>query len=172
MKKIIYILVCCMLTMMVFVACGKKDSETDENNGGNKSEEIKVENLDVVAVADALIDNVEFVDDMTPIEAVDFFTAVFTIKAEDVVTQKTYMSTGATAELVSAVECADEDAAARVKERFEAYTADLSSQYADYKPEECEKLDNPVLKVYGKYVIICASDDNDKATSTIEEQVK
>ncbi len=168
MKKLIYTIMCVAMSMMIFTACGSKE----DSKGDGAALEAVVENLDVAAVADALIEKVEFVDEMTSIEDIAFFSAVFTINAEDVVNQKTYMSTGATAELISAVECKDETAAEAVKERFEAYTADLSSQYADYKPEECEKLDNPVLKVYGKYVIICASDDNDKATDTIEEQVK
>ncbi len=170
MKRLLSLLACVGLSMMLFVACGDKEKETETNK---KSEEVNKEvTIDIAATADALLTDVEFVDEMSVIDQIDFFVALFSIEADDVQEQKTYTSTGATAEMLSAVKCKDADAAKRVKEAFEAYTKDLSGQYADYKPEECEKLDNPVIKVYDEYVIICVSDDNDTATKTIEGQVK
>ena len=168
MKKLISVLVCLMLTMMLFVACGKEDdSDSKENNDSDKDVI-----MDVAATADALMADIEFVDEMTEIASMDFFVAVFSVDADDVVSQKTYVSSGATAERVAVVECKDADAAKRVKSIFEAYTADLSSQYADYTPSECEKLDNAVIEVHGKYVVMCVSNDNDTAKKTIEGQVK
>ena len=167
MKRLFSLMACIVLAMMLFVACSDKESEKEK-----KKDENTVVTIDVAATADSLLDNVAFVDDMTAIESIDFFAALFSIEKEDVKEQKSYTSTGATAEMISAVKCTDANAAKRVKEAFEAYTKDLSGQYADYKPEECEKLDNPVIKVYNEYVIICVSDDNDTATKKIEEQVK
>ena len=172
MKKLIAILACVMMSMMMLVACGKDTDSDSKKEESKKEESNKNVTIDVVATADALIKDVKFVDQMSPIDSIDFFTALFSIDAADVKEQKTYTSTGATAEMLSAVKCTDADAAEKVKGIFEAYTKDLSSQYADYKPEECEKLDNPVIKVYNEYVIICVSDDNDTATKTIEGQVK
>ena len=171
MKKLIAILACVMMSMMMLVACGK-DTDSNTNKESNKEDSNKNVTIDVVATADALIKDIKFVDQMSPIDNIDFFAALFSIDAADVKEQKTYTSTGATAEMLSAVKCTDAAAAEKVKGIFEAYTKDLSSQYADYKPEECEKLDNPVIKVYNEYVIICVSDDNDTATKTIEGQVK
>ena len=167
MKRLFSLMACIVLAMMLFVACSDKESKKEK-----KKDENTAVTIDVAATADSLLDNVAFVDDMTAIESIDFFAALFSIEKEDVKEQKSYTSTGATAEMISAVKCTDANAAKRVKEAFEAYTKDLSGQYADYKPEECEKLDNPVIKVYNEYVIICVSDDNDTATKKIEEQVK
>ncbi len=167
MKRLLSLLACIVMSMMLFVACNDKESEKEDNK--NESTEV---NIDIEATADSLLNNVGFVDEMTAIESIDFFAALFSIDKEDVKEQKSYTSTGATAEMISAVKCTDADAAKRVKEAFEAYTKDLSGQYADYKPEECEKLDNPVIKVYNEYVIVCVSDNNDKAVKKIEEQVK
>ncbi len=168
MKRLVSMLVCVMLAMMLCVACGNKETE-DETKSDNNNKSVTI---DVAATADKLLSDVKFVDTMTAVESVDFFSALFSIETADVKEQKSYTSTGATAELISAVKCTDEAAAKRVKAAFEAYTKDLSSQYADYKPEECTKLDNPVIKVYNEYVIICVSDDNDTAAKTIEGQVK
>lgn len=159
---------CVVLAMMLCVACSGKEKEKEEG----KQNENKAVTIDVAATADALLKDVKFIDEMTAIESVDFFSALFSVEKADVAEQKSYTSTGATAELISAVKCKDADAAKRVKEAFEAYTKDLSGQYADYKPEECTKLDNPVIKVYNEYVIVCVSDDNSTATKTIEGQVK
>ena len=169
MKRIISLIACLCLTMMLFVACGDKEKETEKKEENKENKKVT---MDVAATADTLLDKVKFVDKMSPIDQIDFFAALFSIEADDVKEQKSYTSTGATAEMISAVKCKDADAAKRVKEAFEAYTKDLSSQYADYKPEECDKLDNPVIMVYDEYVIICVSDDNDTATKTIEGQVK
>lgn len=169
MKRLIAVLACVIMSMMMLVACSKDNENDAKKEEGNEKKNVTI---DVVATADALIKDIKFVDQMSPIDNVDFFSALFNIDAKDVKEQKTYTSTGATAEMLSAVKCTDEEAAKRVKEKFETYTKDLSSQYADYKPEECDKLDNPVIKVYNEYVIICVSDENDTATKTIEGQVK
>lgn len=172
MKKLIAILACIMMSMMMLVACSK-DTDSNTNKEETKKEDSnKNVTIDVAATADALIKDIKFVDQMSPIDNIDFFAALFSIDVADVKEQKTYTSTGATAEMLSAVKCKDVAAAERVKGIFESYTKNLSSQYADYKPEECEKLDNPVIKVYNEYVIICVSDENDTATKTIEGQVK
>lgn len=165
MKKLLCMMACLVLAMTMLTACGKKD----ENN--EKVTE-KVVTMDVSATADALIKDIKFVDDMSKVEDIEFFSALFSVDSEDIKGQLTYTSSGATAEVVSAVECTDKEAAKRVEEAFKAYTKAMSEAYADYTPTECAKLDNPVIKVYEKYVIMCVSDDNDTAVKTIEGQVK
>lgn len=167
MKRLYGLAICIIMTMALLTACGNKKTEKDNDNKENN----KV-TIDVVKTADTLLNDVKFDAEMSVVEDMEFFLQYFGVEAEDVVEQKTYISAGLTADIISAIKCKDEASAKTVKERFEAYTKDLSSQYADYKPEECGKLDKPVIKVYGEYVIVCTSNDNDTATKTIEGQVK
>lgn len=164
MKKIIVLLLCMISVLTLFTAC-KKD-ETEDKESKDKSYDINVEKL-----ADKLLEDIKFVDELTTKET-DFVVQWFFMNADDVEEQKTYMGSGSTAELISVVKCKDEDAAKDVEKVFKDYAAERSKMYADYAPEECVKLDNPVIKVYGQYVVVCISDDNDTAKKTIEGQVE
>ena len=164
MKKIIVLLLCMISVLTLFTAC-KKD-ETEDKESKDKSYDINVEKL-----ADKLLEDIEFVDELTTKET-DFVVQWFFLNADDVEEQKTYMGSGSTAELISVVKCKDEYAAKDVEKVFKDYAAERSKMYADYAPEECVKLDNPVIKVYGQYVVVCISDDNDTAKKTIEGQVE
>jgi hypothetical protein len=58
---------------------------------------------------------------------------------------------------------------------LEAVTKRLSEQtetFTDYTPEEMYKLENPVIKQYGNYVVYCALSDNEKAAGIIENAFK
>ena len=162
MKKHIVLLLCLVTVMAFLVGCkrGEENKSSDNKKEDTNNEVIK--DLDVAKVADKLLEDVDFVAELSSKET-EFVLAWFSLDADDVVEQKTYLGDGSTAELISAVKCKDADAAKKVEDAFKAYAKTNSEMYADYKPEECPKLDNPVVKVYGEYVIVCISDNNDKA---------
>jgi hypothetical protein len=57
-------------------------------------------------------------------------------------------------------------------EAVDARLLELKETFADYTPEEMYKLENPVIKQYGDYVVFCALSDNEKAAEIIENAFK
>jgi hypothetical protein len=49
---------------------------------------------------------------------------------------------------------------------------DQTETFEDYTPEEMYKLENPVIKQYGNYIIYCALSDNVKAYKIVESIFK
>ena len=120
--------------------------------------------LDVQKAADALKAGVTFKDELAP-PADAAFATLYDVKDEDVV----YVSSGATAEEIAVFEAKDADAAARVKTAVDQRIADLKEGFENYVPGEMTKLNNPVVEVKGKYVLLCICDKPDEARTVIDK---
>jgi len=150
MKKFIYTVVF-MLMVLTVSACSAENTK------------INIEELS----AD-LISNVEFADEMTPI---DGKTIESLYNIDYAVSQQVYISSGATAEEVAIFELKDENDADKaldaVKQRIEVQKQDFET----YIPEEIPKLENAIVKKAGQYVIVCISGGNE-ADEIINRYIK
>lgn len=126
---------------------------------------------DVDALADGLKSAVTFQDELTAMNDAAF-DRLYAVDKADVVKKKVYVSTGATAEEIAVFEAADEKAAGRIKEAVLQRIEDQKEGFVDYVPAEMTKLNDPVLVTKGKYVVLCLSNENDKAKAEIDAQLK
>ena len=94
---------------------------------------------------------------------------MYDVKDEDVTKHAVYVSSGATAEEIAVFEAKDADAAARVKTAVDQRIADLKEGFENYVPGEMTKLNNPVVEVKGKYVLLCICDKPDEARTVIDK---
>lgn len=154
MKRLTVLL---MAVMMMCVGCG-----------GGKSTSDKKHEFDVKTLADELKSGITFEDELNESNDKVFFMK-YGIDEEVVAKQMTYFSTNATTEEISVVECKDEDGTAKVKEAFENRIKDQKSTFESYAPDEVSRLDKAVVKVIGKYVILCVTADPDKANDIISK---
>lgn len=153
-KKMILIIVVMAISILAF-GCSSKEAK----------------DIDINGLAQNILDSVAFQDELT---AVDDFTinTLYAIEEGLTTDQSVYVSSGATAEEVAVFTCADEDSAAAVKEAAQQRIADMQEGFADYNPAEMDKLNDPVLMIEGKYVILCISDDSGQAQSVIEHYIQ
>ena len=93
----------------------------------------------------------------------------FYIELEEGVTGVMYMSSGETAEEVAVFTAPDEDTALSVKEALEDFLEEQSDAFKNYEPETVERIDDAVLEQRGVYVIMCVSDESQKAVDIIKE---
>lgn len=128
----------------------------------------KESTLDVQKAADALKAGVTFKDELAP-PADAAFATLYDVKDGDVTKHAVYVSSGATAEEIAVFEAKDADAAARVKTAVDQRIADLKEGFENYVPGEMTKLNNPVVEVKGKYVLLCICDKPDKARTVIDK---
>lgn len=78
---------------------------------------------------------------------------------------------GAFADEVSVFELKDESDADALIEALEARKETKYNDFKDYVPDECDKIENAVIKSTGKYVLFATTPDNELAESIFDESV-
>lgn len=110
--------------------------------------------LDIQALAEDLLKNGEFSDELWKIDD-SMVQKLYNV--DDYTQALVYVGSGATAEELALFAFPSEDAAAqglqKAKDRLESQIAD----YRTYLPQEVPKLQNAVAEQWGKYVIVCVS---------------
>lgn len=124
--------------------------------------------IDVQKLADDLKSGVAFKDDLAAMPD-SVFETYYEVEDGDIVQKAVYAGGGGTAEEIAVFEAKDEDAAARLKKAAEQRIADQKENFENYVPGELTKLNNPVLEVKGKYVILCVCDNPEEARAIIDK---
>ncbi len=154
MKKIFIGVVCLLMIGLLMTACQKEII------------------LDIEEVGKALASQGTFEDEITLVSD-DIFEMNYLAKApNNVVDAVLYMSSGATAEEIAVIECADEGTAKKVKNVVDDRVQYLTESFRDYVPDELTKLEDPVLLQTGKYVILCISADDAKAEEIVNSFIR
>ncbi len=164
-----------MLGMLVFAGCSKdSDKKTGEEvnkeqEGTNsEGEEAKVHEFDVQVLADELFSGIKFEDELGAGRDIVLINQ-YEIEEGDFVKQASYFSSNATTEEIAVVECEDEEKAKELEKTFEDRVAARKEVFADYAPDEVKRLDGAVIKVLGKYVVLCVCAEPELAESIINK---
>lgn len=150
MGKIIGVLVMSAL----LTGCGSKDIQIDVNALGND-----------------LNTQIEYQDELMQIDA-DMAAMFLNLSELDIVNCAIYEGSGATAEEIVVIECADESNAKNAQNVLSERVAEQKESFTDYVPEEIPKLDSAVIRICGKYAILSVSGDAKKAQSIIDGYTK
>ena len=113
--------------------------------------------LDAQALADELMEKVEFVDELSPVKS-EMVPKLYGI--DDAQEAYVYMGSGATAEEVAVFKFADQQAAKDGLSKLQDYIAARKDSFANYIPGEVARLDNAVIKQSGEYLALCVSEGN------------
>ena len=149
MKKLSVILATVAMTMSL-VACG----------GGEE----KVTEIDTAALADRLVSEVTYSVELQEDDVTNYFFAL-----EEGVEGIAYTATDYTGEEVMVFTTPSEEVAVSTKEMVEAFLTEQSTGMAPYAPEAVDRIDNAVLVQEGNYVVLCVSEDSEKAEEIIKE---
>lgn len=136
MKKIL--LLCgAVLLVLAASACGEKK-----------------QTVDIGQLADELLAQVEFEDELTELGD-DMIPALYGV--EGAVEQRAYLSGGATAEEVAVFRFATEEEAQTALEALQQRLESRKTDFANYMPDEASRLENAVLRSSGCCVVLCVS---------------
>lgn len=155
-KHIVLLLMISLMT--VFTACSS-------DNTNNNATSAPVE-LDITQIAQEIVDGNVFKDTLAPIDS-SYSEMLMKITTDEYVSAVIYMGSGATAERLAVFEAADSTAAEALKEKCTTHITEQTAAYADYMPEEVDKLNNAFVKTNGKYVILCVAQDYEVAKKMI-----
>lgn len=147
MKRIILLIMMAAL----LTGCGKKE----------------VANINPDDVANRLLKEVTYGGNMDQMND-DMIAILYDVNAEDVSKQIVYCSTDATADEIAVFEATSEDAVKRVEEVVKQRVTDQKVSFEGYGPKEVEKLEKAIVKRVGKVVVLCVSNDSDKANEILK----
>lgn len=126
--------------------------------------------VDTSALAGSLVGDIVYEDELKIMEAE---TIGYYIDIADGVESIMYMGVnGTTGEEVAVFKAPDEETAKTMEANVKEYLDDQKSSFEDYIPEAAARIDNAVLEQEGNYVVLCVSDDPDKAEEIIENAFK
>ena len=131
--------------------------------GCGKSSSVEV---DTEALASSLASDITYSEELSQISESDISSY---ITMQDDVKGIMYMSSGSTAEEVAVFTAPDEATAATMKENVQEFLDDQKTSFEDYIPEAAQRVENAVLVEKGNYVVLCVSDDSDKAQDIIDK---
>ncbi len=153
MKKIGILILILMLALGLF-ACG---------DSGDKGGDPDI-SIDIAALGADILAAVTFEDEIVLIDEdmIDFYyeipeggKGVF------------YYGSGATAEEIAVFEVAEYADLEAMKTAAQTHIQDQIDSYADYIPEEVTRLENALIDVHGRYVIVCVAADTAPAQEVI-----
>jgi len=125
----------------------------------------KTKDVDAGGLADALYMTVKFDSELKSVDASNYLDLPVGAEAA------ARMSNGTTAEEIIVVRCANEDDAKAVKAQVETFVADQRADMERYQPQEVARMEKAVLAQRGVYVVLCVSNDSEKAEQVIKEQL-
>ncbi len=121
--------------------------------------------IDTEQLLEELQEQLPFADQLSPIKE-NMIYHLYPIDSKNVMSITVLTSSGATAEEIAIIQTSDvEEAKKAIDQRIETKRND----FANYLPKEVEKLKDPVIVTKGNYVILCISDDSEKARTIIEK---
>ncbi len=161
MKKIIYVLGIVILVILATIFYMNTSSINEER------EVI----IDINKLAED-IKNQKVFDDTLEIIEKDIAITNYNFNNEIIQDLVSYVSTGATAEEILVIEAKDKNSIKAIEEKIIERIKERKEAFASYLPNEVYKLENPVLIIKDKYIILCICNNSQNMSEYIEKYLK
>ena len=180
MKKLIYTCAMIMVLTVGTTGCGKDKTEdnattqevvTESADSESQEVETSKEDVSVKTVADAILNGGDFKDNLAEVDTTMALTRLYSLDPEQIEESMFYTNSQATAEEIAVIKVKSEEYVQAVKEAYETRIADQKTACESYLPDEMPKLEAAVIYENGKYVVLCVSNDSDKALEIIQGQL-
>ncbi len=126
--------------------------------------------IDMKGLANSLIEARIFEDSLEPVDK-DMILNKYNLDSSKVKDLVSYVGTGATAEEILILEMNSKDDLRQAKINIEDEIEERKADFASYLPKEVYKLENYSLENYGNYLILCISNDTNKANDIIKQYI-
>ncbi len=125
-------------------------------------------NIDMQKLAEELKNEKIFEDNLSQIDR-DTIIKRYNFNSEKIKNINSYVGTGATAEEILIIELVDKKDRNEIEKIIETKLEERKADFQTYLPEEVFKLENYNLESKGNYIILCVSNDYDKAKEIINK---
>ena len=173
MRKNICLLAAAVMLAAGMTSCGSEEQPAETTAPAASAQPAQAEPAQAPAstaaaadIADKLRNEITYVDSLNTLSDA-MVQKIYGIAPEKYTSGRVYIGGVSTAEEIACFDAVDEAAAAEIKTACENRIAAQIKSVESYNPNELPKLQNPVLVVKGNSVLMCLSNDNDKAKSII-----
>ena len=125
-------------------------------------------NIDMQKLAEELNNEKIFEDNLSQIDR-DTIIKRYNFNSEKIKNINSYVGTGATAEEILIIELVDKKDRNEIEKIIETKLEERKADFQTYLPEQVFKLENYNLESKGNYIILCVSNDYDKAKEIINK---
>ena len=165
MKKIFSLLLIAALT---FTLCSCGGKEETPSSSADTSASAEAVSLSAEESAEQLLSQVEANADL---EKSEF--PLITLEKYDVDTSGVsdicwYVGSGASADELAVIVCADSETLASVKAAINSRIEYLRDGYSDYGPDQVPKIDSALVAEYGNTVVYCICEDSAAAKTAAD----
>jgi hypothetical protein len=124
--------------------------------------------IDINSLADKIISGITFDDQLMQISE-ENIKLIYNFG--EYVNMIVYAGSGATAEEIILIECADSSTADKIYLNVDTYYKNKKFYFKDYNPDETYKLDKPIFARIGKYVIYCVSPNTAEVQKILDASI-
>ncbi len=154
MKKDLIVLVLSAAMLIALAGCGSSGMDVDAQG-----------------LADALKTQIAYADDLAPVD-LDTAKMFYTFGDARITEAVFYESSGATAEEIAVIKCAEGKDLDKVEAVLKTRVLEQTESYKDYVPAELEKLNAAVVMRKGNCAVLSVSNEPDKARDVIDDYGK
>lgn len=124
--------------------------------------------IDMQKMSEKLITSQIFEDDLSQVDK-DTIIKKYNFNSEKIKDVTSYVGTGATAEEILILEMLDKNDIEETEKIIKTKIEERKEDFQNYLPEEVFKLENYNLENKGNYIILCISNDYNKAKDIIDK---
>lgn len=153
-KKILTAIVCAAVSVVIFAGCGKSS-----------------QNVDLNAVADELLDEAGFEDELIKAQPASVENIYF-IESDMASEMVVYMSSNnSTPEEIALFKATDADSLAKLETVVNGRLEEQKMSFENYAPDEVYKIENAVVKKSGDYIFMVICPDSETANKIVSNAI-
>ena len=128
-------------------------------------------NIDIQKLGEELVNSKIFEDSLSQVDK-DSIIKKYYFDSQKIKDINSYVGTGATAEEILIIELIKKDDKNVITENIKTKIQERKQDFENYLPKEVFKLENYNLESKENYIILCISNDFDKAKEIIDKYIK
>ncbi len=149
-KRVIALTVLALAVTCLFAGCGSKKE------------------MNVEEVSNRLLKEITYQDELGKMD-LDTAGMILNLADIDIKDAAIYETSGWTAEEIVVMQCASAEDAAKAKAMLTTRVEEQKTNYADYVPEELDKLNVAVIEQIGDFAVLSVSNEPDKAREILKD---
>ena len=126
--------------------------------------------VDITSLADKLLHEITYQDELNELD-LETASMFLNFGDADITRAFIYESSGATAEELIVLECAAEADANKAGDSLKERVEEQKEAFADYVPQELEKLGTAVIVTKDRFAVLSVSDEPEKAKEIIKDEL-
>ena len=127
--------------------------------------------IDINVLGERILESGAFSDELVKIDS-EIAMNSYGFTKDEISEIISFQGSGATSEEIIILQVNDKSNLNSVKEKINTRLTERKEAFQDYLPDEVFKIDNHILEVKGKYLIMCISNNSNEVMDTINNYMR